>query len=366
MKLYKKDSKGKVRVWWMETQGNKHRTHSGIHEGKIVTSEWTECVGKQGRTDYQQANFEMRAKYDKKMAQGQYVKSFDLLDAEKAFLSPMLAPTKGYVEGDKRLEFPCMMQPKLDGIRCIANVDGLWTRNGKPIVAVPHIHKALEPLFKIDPLLVFDGELYNHELRDDFNTLVSICRKQKPTAEQIKQAEVMQYHVYDLVIPTAGYKARNESLHAHLCMLDDFMTIIHYVTTYFGARNHEHAERQHKEYIEEGYEGSMLKADKPYEAGKRSKHMLKWKEWDDDEWEIIRIEEGIGNLSGTAGSVHYKMSDGREFSSGIEGGRTFNKHLWDNRDKLVGHLGTVKHFKFTPDGIPRFPRTIKVHEGGKV
>ena len=39
-KLYKIDSNGNTRVWWMEYDKKKYRTHSGIEGGKIVVSGW--------------------------------------------------------------------------------------------------------------------------------------------------------------------------------------------------------------------------------------------------------------------------------------------------------------------------------------
>src|SRR3546814_5619389 len=87
----------------------------------------------------------------------------------------------------------------LDGVRCIATKDGLFSRQGKPITSCPHISTALTPLFEHTPSLVLDGELYNHDLKDNFNEIISLVRKQKLTPEQFAEtAKVVQYHVYDL------------------------------------------------------------------------------------------------------------------------------------------------------------------------
>ena len=44
--LRKIDTKDKVRSWSIEINGNKYRTHYGEEGGKIVTTEYTECQGK--------------------------------------------------------------------------------------------------------------------------------------------------------------------------------------------------------------------------------------------------------------------------------------------------------------------------------
>ena len=98
------------------------------------------------------------------------------------------------------------MQPKLDGIRCIMKPNGCYSRNGKKFMNVQHLYtKTIKDLFKQNPLLVLDGELYNHDLRDNFEKIVSLVRKQKPTSEDRKEArKLIQYHVYDFVMAYKG------------------------------------------------------------------------------------------------------------------------------------------------------------------
>jgi hypothetical protein len=73
-KLYKIDTKGKTRVWWIEHDNEKYRTHSGIDGGKIVVSGWQYPEAKNvGRANVamQVAN-EVNAHYVKKQFQGKY------------------------------------------------------------------------------------------------------------------------------------------------------------------------------------------------------------------------------------------------------------------------------------------------------
>ena len=96
--------------------------------------------------------------------------------------------------------FPALLQPKLDGVRCVFTKDGAFSRTGKEFKNVDHIIKTLKPLFKQCPYMKLDGELYNHELKDDFEKIISLVRKTKPTFEHRQEAEkLVQYHIYDVV-----------------------------------------------------------------------------------------------------------------------------------------------------------------------
>ena len=91
------------------------------------------------------------------------------------------------------------MQPKLDGVRCVFTKDGAFSRTGKKFMNLQHLFTPkMSSMFKQNPWLVLDGELYNHDLRDDFEKIISLVRKQKPTDDDRKEARKMiQYHVYD-------------------------------------------------------------------------------------------------------------------------------------------------------------------------
>jgi ATP-dependent DNA ligase len=84
---------------------------------------------------------------------------------------PMLA----YKVGKKEVDWSekVFMQPKLDGVRCVISKDGAYSRTGKEWLNIHHITTNLEPFFEKYPEVVLDGELYNHELKDDFEKIIS-------------------------------------------------------------------------------------------------------------------------------------------------------------------------------------------------
>ena len=90
------------------------------------------------------------------------------------------------------------IQPKLDGVRCLFTANGAYSRNNKKFMNLKHIEMALKPYFEQQPDVVLDGELYNHKLKNDFEKIISLVRKQKPTEDDRRDAQhLVQFHVYD-------------------------------------------------------------------------------------------------------------------------------------------------------------------------
>ncbi|MSQ46725.1 MAG: hypothetical protein EXR24_07120, partial [Ignavibacteria bacterium] len=199
--LYKQTTTGKTQTWEIQVEADKFRTISGQLNGKLITNEWTVCNGKNiGQSNEtspsDQALKEAEAKITKKLETG-YSNSLTNVGRAKYF-EPMLAHKFGDYESD--LTYPVASQPKLDGIRCIITKDGMSSRNGKPIASAPHIFESLREFFLQHPTIVLDGELYNHDLKKDFNKIVSLAKRTKPTSEDLKESEKMiQYWIYDML-----------------------------------------------------------------------------------------------------------------------------------------------------------------------
>ena len=125
------------------------------------------------------------------------------------------------------------------------------------------------------------------------------------------------------------------------------------------------------EMLEAGYEGQMVRLDTPYEFDKRSKSLLKRKEFITAEFKLLRIEEGNGNWAGLAKRVVFELPDGRECGAGIRGTQDEMKELLETngpQNCFAVHpdaLVTIRHFTPTPDGMPRFPVAIDFHFGGR-
>ena len=117
--------------------------------------------------------------------------------------------------GNKEFDKDSFIQPKLDGIRCYITKDGAFSRNHKEFKTLDHIKKEFEPLFQTNPDIIVDGELYNHQFKNNFNKIVSLVKKQKPSKNQLLDAEkYIQFHWYDYYSEIHNYpfRLRNENI----------------------------------------------------------------------------------------------------------------------------------------------------------
>jgi hypothetical protein len=356
---YKIDSKGKIRIWYIEQDGDKYRTWDGTQGGKIKCSDWRVAIptnlGRANERDGSaQAVFEIEALYKKKCEKDYHTSIESARSGGSHIFEAMLAE-----KYDAKNFQPGFAQPKLDGFRCIANKDGLWSRSGKPYVSCPHIMEALAPLFEADSDLILDGELYNHELRDNFNEIASLIgtkSDKKLTAEHYaKTRSMVQYHVYDMPSHSGNFAERDAYLESLLIKNMELSFCIKLVATQ-AVFTTESFDQCHGEWLEDGYEGSMWRANTKYE-NRRTKNLLKRKDFIDEEFEVVRLEEGQGNWAGAAKSVVCRLPDGREFSAGIKGSYERGVELLTETHKIV----TIKYFQLTPDGIPRFGVATMFH-----
>lgn len=383
--LYKIDTKGKLREWTMHIDGASFYAVKGLVDGKKTTDKATTTIAKNvGRsnetTPEAQAELQAQAKFQKKLDSGYALNELDA--QKKKFYEPMLAHNFKDRQDELVGKYPHFSQPKLDGIRCIVRKEGDTligrTRNGKEIECIPHILKSLNGFFLAHPKAILDGELYNHDLRDNFNKITSLVRKQRPIksdkmtdkAFAKKQAEyqarvaeaedTIQYHVYDaprindVANENQSFDFRMDELKAKL-MTNKHIILVETSEVYsLGNLNNLYGQ-----YLEQGYEGQMVRKSLSKYDNKRSTSLLKRKEFIDAEYKVMDIDVGNGNRSGTAKHlVCYCPKTNTTFNSNIKGSFEYLKEIYDNRKDYIGKLATIKYFQLTPDGIPRFPYAI--------
>lgn len=357
MKFFKQDESGSVREWWAEIEGSRYRLCSGLVGGKTVFSEWTQCEAKnRGKVNQldarQQAEAEVKAHCTKKLKKGYTQDIKKVSEKKSSLISPMLA--EEYEES--RVRFPVYAQPKLDGIRCIAREDGLWSRKGEKIVSVPHIENIAVYLCK-KHRIVLDGELYNHGLKDDFNKICSLVRRQKIDKEhQVQIRSLVEYHVYDLIDERLLFNQRLSKMRFSLGPHVEIKLVPTSLKT-----SQKDLDELYEVYLENGYEGQMIRNDAFYKR-KRTYNLLKRKEFQDEEFSIAGIVEGKGNRSGMVGACTFVLPDGKLFQAALMGTNEYRKKVWKNWSNYIGLKATVKYFRKTPDGIPRFPVVKHIHE----
>lgn len=331
---------------------NPQRTTDLVTEGKNGGK-------KNATTAFEQATREATSKWEKQKKKG-YVESETAarnqeVDADLVAggLFPMLA--QSFSKHAKKIAWPCYIQPKLDGMRCIAIVKNgkatLWSRTRKQITSVPHIVAELEANFTD---VVLDGELYNHTLKADFEKLMSLARQDTPGEGH----EQIQYHVYDLVTDK-NFADRNDELLGLLSTVN--FNIVCPVQT--GMVNDEtQVTEMFTQVRSNGYEGVMLRnADSAYEQGKRSYGLQKVKEFEDAEFDITGIEEGRGKLAGHVGAFKLRTSGGQEFLAKMSGSLDNLKRLFTDESLWRGKKLTVQFQGLTgANGVPRFPVGLRI------
>ena len=266
------------------------------------------------------------------------------------------------------------IQPKLDGVRCVIYLDDkenirCFSRTGKEFHNLQHIKESLHDFFKMETNfsantdVVLDGELYNHDLRDNFEKIISLVRKQKPTdSDKLEAKELVQFHCYDYIETVLnmpyGYRMNQ------LTTSDMYSYCVKYVETKL-ALSKDAANIIHQYNLNSGYEGSILRLDKPYEQ-KRSYNLQKFKDFQDTEATIVGYEEGKGKREGTLGKFLMQDDDGNKF--GCPPGKGYNyKALADmlkNIHDYIGKTATFTYFERTQYGSYRHPlfKTIRNYE----
>jgi len=238
---------------------------------------------------------------------------------------------------------PTYIQPKLDGVRCVIQYDTgvvtAYSRTGKEWKNIEHILAQLKPFFDQYPNVILDGELYNHDLRDNFEKIISLVRKTKPTDEdRLEASKLTQFHCYDIIDETLPYNQRMEFISQFLML---FGSSIHTVET-IRLVDEDEAQSIHRSNLRKGYEGSIVRTNDTY-ACKRSHNLRKFKDFHDAEATLTGWVEGKGKRIGTIGKFTAVDSEGNEFGMPV---MDKFKFLQDNFKKMQGYVGKTATFTY--------------------
>ena len=385
-KLYKYGNSNKVIQWHISldqvSQGYNMITVYGEQDGKQMTTAKLVSAGKASRTKLEQAILETTSKWTNKKEKEMYCEE---LQEKNSTVRPMLAQTykpqstgRGY-----KMPLKCFVQPKLDGLRCLAYIRGgavrLESRKGIEFHNLAHIKSKLSggTFFEKYPDVYLDGELYTKEL--GFEEICGYCRHKDTNANANANANLskIQYHIYDFYLPSQPDLTftQRTAMIAELCIETPVTrsspTIIHRVHT---AHIESKADvlRLHGEYIIEGYEGIMLRDPVGiYEPDKRSRYLQKYKEFLEEEFEIVGYHDGEGQEKGLvvwdcvtpnqqtidaeSPRMYMGAAPGRRFSVRPRGTHDQRRELFYEAEGYIGKTITVIFQEYTADGVPRFP-----------
>jgi len=257
---------------------------------------------------------------------------------------------------EDKADYPAFIQPKLDGVRCLFTAKGAVSRANNQFMNVQHIEQALKPFFAKNPTAVLDGELYNHGLKDDFEKIISLVKKRKPTKDdRVEAAELVEYHIYDVAsMKIANYTTRLNYINS----ISNFQWnhILRRIDTKV-ALDFDDALKIHKKNLKLGYEGSIYRSFEGKYKGTRSWDLMKFKDFHDAEAHIVGYEEGKGKREGTLGKFFMQDDDGNKF--GCPPGKGYNykdlANMLENIHDYIGEYATFTYFERTKAGSYRHP-----------
>ena len=267
---------------------------------------------------------------------------------------PMLA----YPVSDKPINYDdkVFMQPKLDGVRCLIQYDKklgvtAWSRTGKQWKNIHHITSSLEAWFKSNQTTVLDGELYNHDLRDDFETIISLVRRQTPDdIDMLESRDLVQFHCYDIIHPDNS-PFEDRSRFVKYCVNEtDYVKV---VSTMLCASDDD-AKEIHATNLACGFEGSILRTNDIYHQ-KRTHSLRKFKDFHDTEAKLTSWVEGKGKRVGTVGKFMAVDTDGNEFGMPVMDKFDYLQNNFEEMKGWVGKTATFTYFERTKAGSYRHP-----------
>ena len=266
---------------------------------------------------------------------------------------PMLA----YPVSSKPIDYndKVFIQPKLDGVRCLIQKNPnheikAYSRTGKEWKNIQHILDELKPFFQKWPNIVLDGELYNHDLRNDFEQIISLVRRQKPDdIDMLESRDMVQFHCYDIIDTKISFKTRDEFIKENLPKSYCVKHVLTMPVPNPGALHY-----VHKSNIDCGYEGSIVRLNTTYEC-KRSHSLRKFKEFHDAEAQIVGYEVGKGKREGTLGKFYMIDPFGVKFGCPPGKGYTYKDMaaILNNIGDYIGKNATFTYFERTKAGSYR-------------
>ena len=335
--LYKKDSTGKVRRWTItiEDDGTKHilKTTHGVVGGAVVADKGTNILaGKAGRTLGEQSKLQFDSKISKKVDSGYTTNTTGIGVLASKMVKAMLA--HNYEKHGHKIALPAIAQPKLDGVRCFAQVlpngqVSLVSRNNKPFPEMPGIRSAIQAV-GLPEGTILDGELYSTTLgatpAENFQKVVGLTRRAKLKPQDIEDSKEVSLNIFDLIQssdPNMTFVNRWKLANSYT--KKDPTGRLTIVPNYL-VKSKKDIEDLLAKNLADGFEGVMIRDPKSIYQGRRSYFLQKYKQFDDEEFEVIGFEEGQGNDIGTVIWV-CKTATGKTFTVRPKGTRQ-DKKIW--------------------------------------
>ena len=380
--LIGKSKDGKTKTWQISVEkytdyseivtlygfNRKIETRRRINSGKNINKA-------NATTHFEQAVLEASSKWKKKRDIEKYTPNQEQVKSDELTIQienltikepltiqpklPMLA--QDYSKHKKKVQFPCFIQPKLDGYRMIFNTTTktITTRQGKEFSIVKQSGQLYNELCSLPEGLTLDGELYVHN--NSFETL-GILRKTKSLTQKDKEnLSKIEYHVYDIIDPKLPFEKRYNKLQE---LLTQEFTMIKLVNT-IKVNSEDEIKNYHQQLVnEDNYEGTMIRnKDGMYKEKYRSFDLLKFKDFMDEEFEIVDFTYEKDTSGADKNLIVWivKVNDNIICKVRPKGTKEQRQELYTecetNFQKYKGRKLWTKFFEYTSDGNLRFPTT---------
>lgn len=366
-------SNGKLKEWSVRAEEGEDNTGiivtvHGYVDGKLQEDHKTAHPKNVGRknetTGFEQAVSQAKSAWNKKRDKQYMENQEDLLNKPKIPL-PMLAHK---YDADKKCpSFPCYVQPKLNGIRCLATKISdteieYTSRGGKYFKTLEHLTEELCSILEVGETI--DGELFSKNL--EFEEITSIVRNEKTDTGR----DSLEYHVYDFPVSNhidadAGFKDRSDQLKQALLLMDTYyIKLVHTRKVV----DEEGVQKFHGLCNKNGYEGTIIRnAEGAYKFKNRSADLLKYKDFHDAEYEVIGGREGEGRFEGQViftCSCPGNKAPHDQFEVVPKGTTEHRRSLFENLEECIGKHLTVRYQALSHYGVPLFPVGLSFREEG--
>lgn len=289
-------------------------------------------------------------------------------------IKPMLAKQAKDIKNLKIFDKEYYISRKINGVRCLIYYDGNQVKTSSRgatdyNIAIYHIitHPLIEKFFKNHPDAILDGEIFKKNL--SLNIISGICRSQKT----INDGKNLQFYWYDIIDLQAPFSKRWNTMQewSKELQLSDFdpdkqfsdeeLHIQFLPQEKISGWNN--MKKLHDKWVQDGWEGAVIRlAESVYKPGARGNDWIKIKVYQDAEYPIIGISEGLREEDMC---FILETPNGQQFKCKPMGDREQKQWYRDHIDELKGKLLTIKYFEMSGvegSEIPQQPIGICVRD----
>ena len=314
-----------------------------VDDLKNGTADIVKVSGIVGSDKFTESRTNVKTGYEKALKRAQTMWNNEHTKCSQVL--PMLA--NKWEERKKYISEPFYVQPKLDGVRLLVSKDGGISRTGKIIPGTVVLGKGLEAGQYVD------GEAYNPNL--SFEDLTSTFK-----TDPLK----LKFYVFDFFDLKAEALARDKMTFEQRWKYvkeEIYNPHYEYVET-FSVKRHKDMEGYHKMFMQQGFEGTMIRDPfSVYEVGQRSNYLLKYKDFQTEEYEIVGAKTGHGRDADAVVWV-CKTQDGQQFTVRPEGTIAQREEHYKNYKEYIGKMLTVRFQNLTAQKVPRFPVGVVIRD----